>query len=839
MFEVSLSGTLDLADLYSIPLSAGAVYVVEPGSEEFISVDSVTGVVTPVAEGTGVVLIQDSAGTTWQRVFVSVLSNAESEVRENIDAGTASFSVTATVQQEVFSSMTVDIGFLGGHRLIHDSVADVKLKQIVSANKVANSATSATAENTALAIVARNLDGDFSANMITLTGLPTQAGHVATKSYVDNVAQGLDVKASVRAATTAAITLSGPQTIDGVALVAGDRVLVKNQADASANGIYVVAADAWSRAADANSNDKVTAGMFVFVEEGALNADSGFVLTADAPVVLGTTELDFTQFSGVGSFAAGDGLLQAGTSFSVVAADGTIVVDETGVKVGEIFNANVAAAADISWTKISKVGSSLADLATRSASDLNSGTLDDARLTANVMLRDAAQSVSGIKTFEDEVNLVLDEAAVDALRVRVAADSHDRFLLDSNGYMYFGTGAAPADIYLYRDGAQSLKVTGDFKVGEDLDVTGDVIAASFSGTGTNLTDLDAAEITIGFVDPARLQNIADAQISATADIAWSKLSKVGSSLADLTTRSAADLSSGILNDARLSSNVPLKDAATNVFTGAMTAASFSGDGSALTALNADQLTTGTVPLDRLVGITNTQISATADIAWSKISKVGSSLADLSTRSAADLSSGTLNDARLSSNVPLKDAGSNIFTGDIQAVAFAGDGSALTDLDAAEITTGFVDPARLQNIADAQIAANAEIADSKLATISSAGKVANSATTGTASDVADTLVLRDANGRAKFAAPSASADAATKGYVDDKEIRNETPTGTVDGTNLVFTLAQSPMSGTVQVFVSGLMMLAGTHYSMSGTTLTFIDPYQPITGEWVRVSYRKA
>jgi hypothetical protein len=118
-------------------------------------------------------------------------------------------------------------------------------------------------------------------------------------------------------------------------------------------------------------------------------------------------------------------------------------------------------------------------------------------------------------------------------------------------------------------------------------------------------------------------------------------------------------------------------------------------------------------------------------------------------------------------------------------------------------------------------------------------VANSATTGTASAVADALVLRDADGRAKVADPAVAADIATKGYVDAKEIRNETPTGTIDGTNREFTLAQTPMTGTVQVFVSGLMMLPGTHFTVSGTTLTFTDPYQPITGEWVRVSYRKA
>ncbi|KRT69320.1 MAG: prophage MuMc02, head decoration protein [candidate division NC10 bacterium CSP1-5] len=109
-----------------------------------------------------------------------------------------------------------------------------------------------------------------------------------------------DVKDSVRAATTANITLSGEQTIDGVSVVAVDRVLVKDQSAGAENGIYVAASGAWSRAIDANTSAEVTPGMFVFVEEGTVNGDQGFVLTTNAPITLGTTALSFTQFSGGG-----------------------------------------------------------------------------------------------------------------------------------------------------------------------------------------------------------------------------------------------------------------------------------------------------------------------------------------------------------------------------------------------------------------------------------------------------------------------------------------------------------------------------------------------------------
>ena len=134
---------------------------------------------------------------------------------------------------------------------------------------------------------------------------PTAAQDAATKNYVDNSVQGLDAKASVHAATTANIaTLAGgaPNTLDGVTLAANDRILVKDQTTANQNGIYTVttlgtgANGTWARASDMDAWTEVPSS-YVWVENGTVNADTGWVCTADAGGTLGTTSITWTKFS--------------------------------------------------------------------------------------------------------------------------------------------------------------------------------------------------------------------------------------------------------------------------------------------------------------------------------------------------------------------------------------------------------------------------------------------------------------------------------------------------------------------------------------------------------------
>jgi hypothetical protein len=909
--------------------------------------------------------------------------------------------------------MTADVGFIGGHRIINDSIADAKIKQITSAGKVANSATSAasantasaivardaqgafsagaitassisgdgsaltnlnasnlasgtvplarlsgitnaelaadaaivdtklatistagkvlnsattaTASNTASAIVARDADGKFSAAMISITGSVVNATDVATKGYVDGVAQGLDIKGSVRAATTANVTLSGEQTIDGVELVAGDRVLVKNQTTASANGIYVVAAGAWSRAADADASAKVSSGMFVFVEEGTANADAGFVLTTDGAITLGTTALAFAQFSGAGQVTAGAGLTKTGNTLDIVAADATITVNGDSIQVGVIKNANVASDAAIAYSKLNLAGSLVnADVASNAAIAYSklalSNSIVNADIAANAAIADS--KLDTISTAGKVLNSATTAASANTASAIVARDA-----------------------------------SGNFSAG--------TISATFSGDGASVTNLNASNLASGTVPLARLSGITNVELAANAGILDTQLATISSAgkvLNSATTATSANTASAIV----------ARDASGNFSAGTISA-SFSGDGSAVTNLNASNLASGTVPLARLSGITNTEIAADAAI-------VDTKLATISTAGKVLNSATTATASNTASAIVARDASGNFAAGaitlgqdptqalhaatkqyvdnlslglDVKAsvrvattaditlsgtqtidgvavlagdrvlvkaqsvasengiyVVASGAWSRAADADGSDLSGGSfvfvedgtnhadtgwvvtsngtltlgtdavnwtqfsgagsfvagnalsrtgnqldvnVDDATIEINADAlrlkaggidnsHISASAAIADTKLATISTAGKVANSATTGTAAKNADTLVLRDADGRAKFATPSVDDDAANKGYVDTQVGRfvvNETPTGTVNGTNDAFSLAFTPAAGSVQLVLSGFQLLEGTHFSVSGTTVTYLSGYQPISGEWHRVSYKKA
>ena len=205
-------------------------------------------------------------------------------------------------------------------------------------NALSNALTSAyqAADNT----LSNNLTSAYEAADNALSNALTLAYESADNTVLDTLrseiaaaSQGLDIKNSVRAATTGNITLSGEQEIDGVSLVDGDRVLVKNQSTAAQNGIYVVVdEDAWTRADDAE-NGELSPGSFTFVEEGTANADSGWVISTDGEITVGTTAITWTQFSGTGQIVAGDGLTKTGSTLAVGGTEDRIDVTSDAVDI--------------------------------------------------------------------------------------------------------------------------------------------------------------------------------------------------------------------------------------------------------------------------------------------------------------------------------------------------------------------------------------------------------------------------------------------------------------------------------------------------------------------------
>ena len=204
--------------------------------------------------------------------------------------------------------------------------ADINASAAIAQSKIDGLSTSLGEK---LALAGGTMSGAIAmgTNKITGLGTPTDGTDAATKNYVDSAAQGIDWKASVRAATTANVTLASDlengDVLDGVTLATGDRVLVKDQSTGSENGIYVVkVSGAPDRSTDADAGAEVTANFAVFVEQGTVNSDSGFTLTNNGSVTIGSTALVFTQFTGLGQIVAGTGLDKTGNTLDI---DSTVV----------------------------------------------------------------------------------------------------------------------------------------------------------------------------------------------------------------------------------------------------------------------------------------------------------------------------------------------------------------------------------------------------------------------------------------------------------------------------------------------------------------------------------
>jgi hypothetical protein len=357
------------------------------------------------------------------------------------------------------------------------------------------------------------LEGNMNANSNNITNLaePTADSDAATKLYVDNAVEGLDVKGSVKVATTANITLSGTQTIDDIAVVADDRVLVKDQSTASENGVYVVAAGAWSRADDADTFDK-HAGAFFFVEEGTTNADNGFVGTVDTGGTLDTTDITFVQFSGAGQITAGTGLTKSGNTINVVTADsGRIVTNAdsidlatTGVSAGTYKSVTTDVYGRITG------GTNPTTLSGYGITDAYTSTCTDTLLNAKVDL--AGDTMTGdLVMGSNSVTSTATPATDDTLTRKGYVDTQDATKLNLSG----GTMTGAIDM-------GSSKITTTYTPTDNADLTTktyvDGILGSATAAATSASNAATSE-TNAATSETNAANSATAAASSATDAA--------------------------------------------------------------------------------------------------------------------------------------------------------------------------------------------------------------------------------------------------------------------------------------------------------------------------------
>ena len=332
----------------------------------------------------------------------------------------------------------------------------------------------------------------------TISTTPSNSTDIANKSYVDTVAQGLDTKASVVAGTTVNITLSGTQTIDGVAVVAADRVLVKNQTASADNGLYLCAAGAWTRTTDMDTWAEVP-GAYVFVETGSTLADTGWVCTSDAGGTIGVTAITWAQFSGAGSGVSSitfgsTGLTPATATTGAVTVAGTLAVANGGS--GQItaqlaINAFAGAVTSGSYLRGNGTNVVMNTIQVADVPTLNQNTTGTAsNVTGTVAI---ANGGTGQTTAGAAFNALSPITTTGDLIIGTGVNTASRLAIGANGYLLTSNGttaswvAAPASgVTTFSAGTTGLTPSG--ATGGAITLAG-TLAVANGGTGaTNATD---------------------------------------------------------------------------------------------------------------------------------------------------------------------------------------------------------------------------------------------------------------------------------------------------------------------------------------------------------------
>lgn len=393
-----------------------------------------------ITSGTGISL---SADTTNDKVTMSVssapkLTTARTISLTNDVSGSTSFdgsdnaSISVTLANSgvtagTYPKVTVDSKgrVTSGDAL---SVSDIPSLPV---NKISNFHTQVRTSRLDQMTPPAN-DLSMNGNKITALADPVDSQDAATKFYVDTIKQGLDVKDSVRVATTTNLNATyssgiltasshGAISIDGVSLSLNDRVLVKNQSTASQNGIYYVSqvgsgSTPWklTRTNDANMSDKVTAGLYVWVTEGNTNADSGWILTTNDPITLGTTALTFTQFSGAGMITVGTGLQKNGNTISLT---NTGVSYGTYTKVTVDAQGRVTSGANIASSDVT--GALGYTPCRKYSANIGNGSATEFTVTHNLNTKDIAVGIEEVATSEMVFTDII-KTSVNAIKILFA-----------------------------------------------------------------------------------------------------------------------------------------------------------------------------------------------------------------------------------------------------------------------------------------------------------------------------------------------------------------------------------------------------------------------------------